>query len=72
MTPSATPFFKRAYKISHPPGLKAPWGALPSFTSSAQSAKIHFESPILALYAELGKLSKASQDAYNPGGWLIL
>ena len=40
VTPSATPFFKRAYKISHPPGLYASWHALPSFTSSAQSAKI--------------------------------
>ena len=39
-TPSATPFFKRAYKISHPPRLWAFWDALPSFASSAQSAKI--------------------------------
>ena len=34
--------------------------------------KIHFESPILALCDELAKLGKASQDAYNPGLWLIL
>ena len=34
--------------------------------------EIHFESPIFALWAELAKLGKASQDAYNPGGWLIL
>ena len=34
--------------------------------------KIHFESPIFALCAELPKLGKASQDAYNLGGWLIL
>ena len=27
---------------------------------------------ILALCAELAKLGKASQDAYNLGGWLIL
>ena len=40
LTPTATPFFKRAYKISHPPGLWAFWDALPSFASSAQSAKI--------------------------------
>ena len=40
VTPSATPFFKRAYKISHPPGLWAFWDALPSFASSAQSVKI--------------------------------
>ena len=30
------------------------------------------ESPISALYDELVKLGKASQDAYNLGGWLIL
>ena len=41
-TPWATPFFKRAYKISHPLGLWAFWDALPSFASSAQSAKIGF------------------------------
>ena len=28
--------------------------------------------PIFALCAELAKLGKASQDAYNPRGWLIL
>ena len=38
VTPSKTPFFKRAYKISHPPGVS--WDALPSFASSAQSAEI--------------------------------
>ena len=32
-TPSATPFFKRAYKISHPPQLWASWIDLPSFAS---------------------------------------
>ena len=32
----------------------------------------HFESPISALYDELAKLGKASQDTYNPGLWLIL
>ena len=40
VTPSATQFFKRSYKISHPPGLEASWDALPSFASSSQSAKI--------------------------------
>jgi hypothetical protein len=39
---------------------------------SSSSMKIHFESPILALCDELAKLGKASQDAYNPGLWLIL
>ena len=39
-TPSVTPFFKRAYKISHPTGLQASWDALPGFASSAQSVKI--------------------------------
>ena len=34
--------------------------------------KIHFESPIFALFNELAKLGKASQDAYNSGGWQIL
>ena len=33
---------------------------------------MRFESPIFALFAELAKLGKASQDAYNPGRWLIL
>ena len=33
---------------------------------------IHFESSIFALCDKLTKLGKASQDAYNPGGWLIL
>ena len=32
-TPSATPFFKRAYKISHPPRLWVSWIDLPSFAS---------------------------------------
>ena len=35
-TPSATPFFKRAYKISHFPGLWAPWVDLPSFATSSK------------------------------------
>ena len=39
-TPSATPFFKRAYKICHSLGLWAFWDALASFASFAQSAKI--------------------------------
>ena len=34
--------------------------------------EIHFENPILALCDEVAKLGKASTDAYNPGGWLIL
>ena len=34
--------------------------------------KIDFESPFFALFDKLAKLDKASQDAYNPGGWLIL
>jgi hypothetical protein len=34
--------------------------------------KIHFESPIFALCAKLAKLGQASQDSYNPGGWLVL
>jgi hypothetical protein len=33
---------------------------------------IHFESPILALRNKVTKLSKASQNSYNRGGWLIL
>ena len=33
MTPSATPFFKRAYKISHPPILLVSLDALPSFAA---------------------------------------
>ena len=32
-TPSATPFFKRAYKISHPPRLYVSWVDLPSFAT---------------------------------------
>ena len=32
----------------------------------------HFESPILALRHKAAKLGKASRDAYNRGGWLIL
>ena len=35
-TPSATPFFKRAYKISHFPGLWASWVDLPSFATSSK------------------------------------
>ena len=35
-TPSATPSFKRAYKISHFPGLWAPWVDLPSFATSSK------------------------------------
>ena len=34
--------------------------------------EFHFESQIFALCDELAKLGKASQDAYNLGGWLIL
>ena len=34
--PSATQFFKRAYKISHFPGLKASWVDLPSFATSSK------------------------------------
>ena len=34
--------------------------------------KIDFESPFFALCDKLAKLGKASQDAYNPGKWLIL
>ena len=34
--------------------------------------KIQLESPILALRDEVAKLGKASRDAYNQGGWLIL
>ena len=33
--------------------------------------KIHFESPIFALFDKVVKLGKASWDAYNQGGWLI-
>ena len=33
---------------------------------------IHFESQILALFDEAYKLGKASNDAYNHEGWLIL
>ena len=35
-TPSATPFFKRVYKISHPPRLWVSWIDLPSFASSSK------------------------------------
>ena len=35
-TPSATPFFKRAYKISQFPGLWASWVDLPSFATSSK------------------------------------
>ena len=35
-TPSATLFFKRAYKISHPPRLWVSWIDLPSFASSSK------------------------------------
>ena len=35
-TPSATPFFKRAYKISHFPRLWASWVDLPSFATSSK------------------------------------
>ena len=35
-TPSATPFFERAYKISHFPGLWASWVDLPSFATSSK------------------------------------
>ena len=35
-TPSATPFFKRTYKISHPPRLWVSWIDLPSFASSSK------------------------------------
>ena len=35
-TPSATPVFKRAYKISHPPWLSVSWIDLPSFASSSK------------------------------------
>ena len=34
--------------------------------------KIHFESQILALFAEAAKLGKTSEDAYNRGRWLVL
>ena len=34
--------------------------------------KTHFESQILALFDEATKLCKASENVYNPGGWLIL
>jgi hypothetical protein len=35
-TQSATPFFKRAYKISHPPRLLVSWVDLPSFATSSK------------------------------------
>ena len=35
-TPSATLFFKSAFKISHFPGLWAPWVDLPSFATSSK------------------------------------
>ena len=34
--------------------------------------EIHFESQILSLFDKAAKLGKASGDAYNGGGWLIL
>ena len=42
----ATPFFKKADKISHTPGLWAFWDALPSFASLSQSAKNEFSKSI--------------------------
>ena len=33
---------------------------------------IHIESLILTLFENVAKLGKASRDAYNQGGWLIL
>jgi len=36
VTPSATPFFKRTYKISRPPRLWVSWIDLPSFASSSK------------------------------------
>ena len=38
VTPLATQFFKKSYKISHNPGLY--WDVMPSFASTSQSAKI--------------------------------
>ena len=35
-TPSATPFFKSSYKISHPPRLYVSWVDLPSIASSSK------------------------------------
>ena len=35
-TPSTTPFFKKAYKISHPPRLYVSWVDLPSFATSSK------------------------------------
>ena len=34
--------------------------------------KIHFERQLFELWYELAKLGKASQEAYNLEGWLIL
>ena len=104
-----TPFFKRAYKISHLPQLWVSWIDLPSFASSSKiwpnfSNKVFFswsyekviltKNVRLSSYSSmkkkirkiwmifdienslwksnLAKLGKASQNAHNPGGWLIL
>jgi hypothetical protein len=47
---------------------------LNSYSSMKKNQKDleRFESPILALHDEATKLSKASRDAYNQRGWLIL
>ena len=42
------------------------------FVAFLENMNFNFESPIFALCAELAKLGKASQNAHNPGGWLIL
>ena len=115
-TPSATQFFKRAYKISQFPRLLVSLVDLPCFATSSKiwpnfinkvveklissknannkkcaskfvffnekknekesddfwhrklTLKVHFSH----IADKLAKLGKASQDAYNPGKWLIL
>ena len=55
-TPSATPFFKRTYKISHPK------------TKSKKTLLLKLGQS----FDELAKLGKSIQGTHNRGGWLIL
>ena len=75
VTPSATQFFKRSYKISHTPRLQVSQDALPRFAALLQSAKIGLSKWIFyvkTIFDEVAKLDKTTQDAYNWGEWLIL
>ena len=78
-TPLETHCFQRSYKISHNPGLKASWDALPSFARSSQSNEIGLsilKPPKMVksrpIFDQASKLGKASRNTYNPGLELIL